>query len=218
MVATKRNPVEHEVIAPIADRWSPRAFSPQPVEREKLLSVLEAARWAASSYNEQPWRFIVAAKDDPAEFSRVLSCFREGNQGWAKSAPVVMLVLAKKTFSGGSKPGSNANKHALYDTGAAVAQLSLQATALDLRVHQMAGILPDVSREVFDVPEDFEVVAGIALGYVGELSQLPEDLQAKEQGERKRKPLTEFVFGGAFGQAAALVGARGGHHNPQDDV
>ena len=210
MVAEKRNPVEHEVIVPIAERWSPRAFSSKPVEREKLLSVLEAARWAASSYNEQPWRFIVATKNDPGkggstEFKQVLTCFREGNSSWAGAAPVIMLVLAKKTFSGGSKPGSNANKHALYDTGAAVAQLSLQATALGLRVHQMAGILPDKARETFNIPEDFEVVAGLALGYAGDPAQLPKDLQAKERGERTRKPLSDFVFAGAFGRSAELL-------------
>ncbi len=200
----KRNPVEHEVIAPVAGRWSPRAFSAEPVEREKLLSLLEAARWAASSFNEQPWRFVVALKDDPAEFEKVLSCFKEGNQSWAKNAPVVMLVLSKKTFSR-SKGGDNHNRHALYDTGAAVAQLSLQATALDLCVHQMAGILPDRARAVFGVPDEFEVTAGLALGYLGDPAQLPEDLQAKERGERSRKPLSELVFSGAFGRRADVL-------------
>ena len=200
MVATPKNPVEHEVITPIAERWSPRAFAPKPVEREKLLSVLEAARWAASSFNEQPWRFIVGTQGTP-EYEKVLSCFREGNQSWAKHAPVIMLVVTKKTFSN----TGGANKHALYDAGQAVAQLSLQATALDLHTHQMAGILPDKAREVFAIPEDFEAVTGLALGYVGDASHLPEDLQARERGERKRKPLREMVFSGEFGKSAGML-------------
>ena len=198
-----RNPVEHDVIEPIAKRWSPRAFADKPVETEKLLSVLEAARWAASSYNEQPWRFILATRDEPEAFEQLLSCLREGNQGWAKGAPVLLLGLAKKTFSntGGE------NRHAQHDLGQAVAQLTLQAAALDLYVHQMAGILPDKAEEVFEVPDEFEVVSGIALGYVGNPESLPEDLQAKEgQGRgRTRKPLSDLVFEGRFGQEADAV-------------
>ena len=196
-----RNPVEHEVIEPIAKRWSPRAFADRPVEKEKLLSVLEAARWAASSYNEQPWRFIVATRDEPEAFEKLLSCLREGNQGWAKGAPVLLLGLVKKTFSN----SGGDNRHARHDLGQAVAQLTLQAVALDLYVHQMAGILPDKAQEVFEVPDEFEVVSGIALGYVGDPETLPEDLQARERGERSRKPLGDLVFEGTFGQEAEIV-------------
>lgn len=214
MAAAPRNKGEHRVIGPIAARWSPRAFSSRPVEREKLLSVLEAARWAASSFNEQPWRFIVATRSGPAAFEKVLGCFKESNRSWAAGAPVIMLVLAKKTFSntGGT------NRHALYDAGQAVAQLSLQAVALELYVHQMAGILPDKAREVFKIPDDFEIVVGLALGYLSNVSQLPEDLQAKERRERKRKALSDLVFSGEFGQSAELVGARGGHQDPEHEV
>lgn len=214
MAAEPRNRVEHHVIAPIAARWSPRAFSSRLVEREKLLSVLEAARWAASSFNEQPWRFIVAARSDPAAFEKVLACLKESNRSWAADAPVIMLVLAKKTFSN----TGGVNKHRLYDAGQAVAQLSLQAVASELYVHQMAGILPDKARQVFAVPDDFEIVVGLALGYLGDDSQLPEDLRAKERRERKRKALSDLVFSGEFGQSAELVGARGGHHDPEHEV
>lgn len=198
-----RNPVQREVLEPIAKRWSPRAFADKPVQQEKLLSLFEAARWAASSYNEQPWRFILATKGEPEAFDKVLSCLREGNQGWAKDAPVLMLTLVKKTFSntGGE------NRHARHDLGQAVAHLALQAAALDLYIHQMAGILPDRAREVFEVPDEFEVVSSIALGYVGEPESLPEDLRAKEgQGRgRTRKPLSDLVFEDSFGQGADIV-------------
>ena len=198
-----QNQVEHEVLELIIKRWSPRAFADKSVEREKLLSVFEAARWAASSYNEQPWRFILATKDEPEAFDKVLSCLREGNQSWAKGAPVLLLTLVKKTFSntGGE------NRHAQHDLGQAVAQLTLQAVALDLYIHQMAGILPDKAKEVFEVPDEYDVVSGIALGYLGSPESLPEDLQAKEgQGRgRTRKPLGDFVFEDRFGQEAAAV-------------
>ena len=198
-----RNPVEHDVLEPIAKRWSPRAFADKPVEKEKLLRVLEAARWAASSYNEQPWRFILATQGEPEAFDKVLGCLREGNQNWAKSAPVLLLTLVKKTLSntGGE------NRHARHDLGQAVAHLALQAAALDLYIHQMAGILPDKAREVFEVPDEFEVVSGIALGYVGNPESLPEDLQAKEgQGRgRTRKPLSDLVFEDTFGRGADAV-------------
>ena len=195
------NPVTHDVIDPIKNRWSPRAFSDKPVETAKLLSVLEAARWAASSFNEQPWRFVVATREKSDEYERLLGVIKEKNQTWAKLAPVLMLVLAKKTFSN----SGGENRHALHDVGQAVATLSLQAAALELYVHQMAGILPNKAREVFGVPDDMEVVSALALGYLGDVEQLPEDLQAKERRERSRKPLTELMFTGRFGQAEALV-------------
>jgi len=195
------NPVNHNVIEPVKKRWSPRAFSNKAVEESKLLSVLEAARWSASSFNEQPWRFMVATQENADEFERLLSVIKEKNQTWAKLAPVLMLVLAKKTFSN----SGGENRHALHDAGQAVATLSLQAAALELYVHQMAGILPDKAKEVFSVPDDMEIVSALALGYLGNVEQLPEDLQVKEGRERSRKPLSKLVFTGQFGQAATLV-------------
>lgn len=195
------NPVDHDVIEAIEKRWSPRTFSSKAVEKAKLLSLLEAARWAASSFNEQPWRFIVATKENPKAFEQVLSTIKEKNQSWAKLAPVLMLVLAKKTFSN----SGGGNRHALHDAGQAVATLSLQAAALDLYVHQMAGISADKARKVFAVPDDFEIVSALALGYLGDVEQLPEDLQAKEQRKRSRKALKELVFEGVFGNSAAVT-------------
>jgi nitroreductase len=182
-------------------RWSPRAFSDRRVEPDTLRSLLEAARWAPSSYNEQPWSFIVATKDDPVEFDRLLSCLVEGNIQWAQRAPVLMAPVARLTFEDDGKP----NRHAFHDVGLAVANLIVQATALGLVVHQMAGILPDRVRQLYGVPEQYEPVAGIALGYPGDPQSLPEGLRKRELAPRERKPLTEFVFSGRWGRISPLV-------------
>jgi len=189
----------HEVIS---HRWSPRAFDSRPVEREKLRSLFEAARWAASSYNAQPWYFIVGTKDEPENYKRVLDSFVEFNQGWAKSAPVVALsVAAHKMPHDGST-----NRHAFHDVGQAAANLALQATALGLQVHQMAGIIPDKARELFGIPADYEAVAGFAIGYPGDPMTLPEGrLRDNETGARQRKPASDFVFTGKWGQKSPIV-------------
>jgi nitroreductase len=182
-------------------RWSPRAFADRPVEPEKLLSLWEAARWAASTANQQPWYFIVATKADGAEYARLLSCLRENNQQWASRAPVLMVSVAKLAFDANGQP----NRHAFHDVGLAVANLILQATALGLGVHQMAGIYPDRVRELYGVPDGFEPVAGIVLGYPGDPAALPEDLRQRELAPRVRKSLESFVFQSAWGQTAPLV-------------
>ncbi|MGB0036570.1 MAG: nitroreductase family protein [Candidatus Acidiferrales bacterium] len=182
------------------DRWSPRAFEDRPVEPEKLCALFEAARWAASSYNAQPWHFIVAAKDDPQNYQRVLDTFVEFNQAWAKNAPVLVLSVARLKF----EHNKETNRHAFHDVGQAAANLALQASALGLQVHQMAGILPDKAREIFGIPEGFEAVAGIVIGYPGEPASLPEALRERELGARKRKTLESFVFKGKWGQPASI--------------
>jgi len=182
-------------------RWSPRAFSDRRVDSAVMRSLLEAARWAPSSYNEQPWSFIVATKDAPAEFARLLSCLVEGNIKWAQHAPVLMVSVARLTFEDDGKP----NRHAFHDVGLAVANLIVQATALGLVVHQMAGIFPEKIRELYGIPEGYEAVAGIALGYPGDPQSLPEELRKRELPPRERKPLTEFVFSGGWGQTSPIV-------------
>jgi nitroreductase len=193
-----------ETSAPIHDlirhRWSPRAFDPRPVEPEKLRSLFEAARWAASSYNGQPWYFIVGTKDDPENYNRVLATFVEFNQGWAKQAPVLALSVAKLTFDDG-KP----NRHAFHDVGQAAANLNTQAEALGLSVHQMAGIDPEKARTLFGIPADYEAVAGMALGYAGDPASLPDELRKRELAPRQRKPLDSFVFTGQWGKSSPLV-------------
>jgi nitroreductase len=176
-------------------RWSPRAFADRPVEREKLLSLFEAARWAPSSSNEQPWHYIVATKDDPEEFARLLGCLVEGNHRWAKGAPVLMLSVASTAFARNGKP----NKHAFHDVGQAVANLTVQATSLGLFVHQMAGFVPEKARETYSIPENMEPVAALALGYLGDPNTLPDELRQRELTLSARKPIGEFVFRGAWG-------------------
>jgi len=182
-------------------RWSPRAFSDRRIEPDTLRSLLEAARWAPSSFNEQPWSFIVATKDDQAEHARLLSCLVEGNIQWAQRAPVLMVSVARLSF----EKDRTLNRHAFHDVGQAVAGLSVQATALGLAVHQMAGFHPDKVRELYGVPESFEPVAAIALGYPGDPESLPEKLKQREVAPRERKPLPEFVFSGRWGQASPWV-------------
>jgi nitroreductase len=193
------------VAAPINDllshRWSPRAFADRAVEPEKLRSLFEAARWAASSYNAQPWAFLVATKDDPENYKRVLETFVEFNQGWAKNAPVLALSVAAHKFPHNGEP----NRHAFHDVGQAAANLALEATSLGLQVHQMAGIDPEKARKTFGVPETHEVVAGMALGYPGDTASLPEHLQKGEKAPRERRPASSFVFTGQWGKTSPIV-------------
>jgi nitroreductase len=185
----------------LSKRWSPLAFSEKSVEPEKLRSVLEAARWAASSYNEQPWSFIVATSDNQAEFHRLLGCLAEGNQEWAHTAPVLMLSVAKLQF----ERNGVENRHAFHDVGAAAAQLAIQATALGLFIHQMAGFDVALSRSLYNIPEGYEPVAAIALGYLGDPQTLSEKLSQRTLAPRTRKPLENFVFSGRWNQTSAVV-------------
>ena len=182
-------------------RWSPRAFSDRPVEADKLRSLLEAARWAPSSSNEQPWRFIVATKDDATEHGRLVGCLMEGNVPWAQRAPVLMVTVARLSFEEDGTP----NRHAFHDVGQAVANLTMQATALGLFVHQMAGFYPDKVRELYGIPKEFEPVAALALGYPGDPESLPEKYRSRESAMRARKPLTDLVFSGQWGRTSPLL-------------
>src|SRR2546421_746605 len=182
-------------------RWSPRAFSERMVETEKLKSLFEAVRWAPSSFNEQPWSFIVATKQKQEEHARLLSCLVEKNQQWARLAPVLMVSIAKLNFEKTGKP----NRHAFHDVGLAMGSLLVEATALGLVVHQMAGFSVDKVREVYQVPEGFEPVAAIAIGYPAEPEVLPETFREQETGPRKRRPISSFVFEGKWGEVSPLT-------------
>ena len=196
-VAETRQPI-HDLLR---RRWSPYAFAERSVEPEKLLSLLEAARWAPSSFNEQPWAFIVATKDNSQEFERLLSCLVEGNQEWARHVPVLMLSVAKLNFDRGGKP----NRHAFHDVGLAAENLVIQAMAHGLYVHQMAGILPERARELYSIPEGWDAVAGIAVGYLGDSPSRPDKFRQRDLAPRSRKPLEQFVFTGRWGSAARLA-------------
>jgi nitroreductase len=190
------------VLPIVRQRWSPRAFSQRSVEPEKLLSCLEAARWTPSSSNQQPWSFIVARKEEPAEFQKMLACLRDGNIAWAQHAPVLMVTVGQREFDSG-RP----NNHMRYDVGQAAAFFSLQATELGLYVHQMAGIYPDKIRESYQIPETHEPITALALGYLGDPDDLSEQYRERELAPRTRKLLHEFVFAEDWGQPAPLVAA-----------
>ncbi len=190
----KKAVVDHPVHDLIAQRWSPYSFSNRPVDANDLLSLFEAARWAPSSYNEQPWRFLVATQDDPKEFERLLSCLVEPNQAWAKHAPVLVLGMVSLKFARNGRP----NLAAHHDLGLAVSNLSLEATARGLAVHQMIGILPDKAREVFAIPVDHEALTAFAIGYPGPLEG---EMGQRDQSPRSRRPVNEFLFMGGFGRS-----------------
>jgi nitroreductase len=181
----------------LTQRWSPRAFSEQAVGRDQLHVLLEAARWAPSSSNEQPWRFIVATKEAPEDYDRLLACLLEGNRKWAHRAPVLILSVARMDFEEDSRP----NRHAFHDVGVATENLLLQVSALGLVAHPMAGFDIEKARDDLRIPSGYEPVAMIAVGYPGELSVLPDYLQQRELKPRERKPLTEIAFSGQWGRS-----------------
>jgi nitroreductase len=183
---------------PILRRWSPRAFTDRPVSASDMKKLFEAARWAASSFNEQPWRFIVGRKGDPT-YDKIFQSLVPLNQAWANNAPVLMLSVGKKAFTQNGSP----NHYALHDTGAATANLALQATTLGFHTHSMGGFDRDKIRAALEIPKDYGIGAVTAIGYLGDVDALPDSLKAAETSARNRKPLSEFVFS-EWGKAARL--------------
>ncbi len=192
---------DHPILDILADRWSPRAWQDRPVEDESLRSVFEAARWAPSSMNEQPWRFLVARRHFDASWPDLLASLHPGNQAWAKRAPVLALGLCRTRFLRNDRT----NAHARHDLGLATATLTAQATALGLHVHPMGGILPDEARLRFAIPEDFDVVTGLAIGYLGDPRTLPEKFRGSETESRTRRPLSETLFTGRWGTPSPIL-------------
>lgn len=201
MNAPKQATPDHPIHELIARRWSPYAFADRPVSDDDLRSLFEAARWSASSYNEQPWNYIVATKAEPEAFDRLLSCLVEGNQAWAAVAPVLALGCANLRFTHNGKP----NAAATHDLGLASASLTLEATARGLFVHQMIGILPDRAREIYRIPEGVQPLTGLAIGYAADPNGLTEKFRERDLTPRGRKPIAEFVFGGEWGAASNLT-------------
>ncbi len=181
-------------------RWSPRAYADKVIEPQKLVSLFEAARWAPSSYNAQPWSFVYAEKKNTAEFERILSCLADMNQTWARSAPIIAIACARTEFERNGKP----NRHALYDVGQAVAHMTFQATAMELFIHQMAGFDVEKARAELKVPTGFEPVAALTIGYLGSPDQLPEQLKNIETMTRSRKSAYEFIFVGEWAKKPSL--------------
>jgi nitroreductase len=185
----------------IRHRWSPRAFADTPVQPEVLRSLFEAARWAPSSNNEQPWAYIVATKDDAENYARMLGVLVQFNASWAGNAPVLALSVAHLKTQRDDKP----NRVALHDVGSASAQLTMEASARGLQVHQMAGFDASKARQAFAIPPDWEPVAAMAIGYPGHPDSLPEKLRDRELAPRMRKPLEQFVMTGTWGHTAPFI-------------
>jgi len=194
-------PVEFPVNDLIKNRWSPRAFSDKPVPPEVLRSLFEAARWAPSSNNEQPWAYLVATKDNQENFEKSLGALVEFNANWARKAPVLAIAVVELAFAKNNAP----NRNAQYDVGAASLQLSIEATARGLVVHQMAGFDPETAKEAYNIPQGWEPIAAMAIGYPGDASSLPEPYQTREKAPRTRKPIREFVMSGQWGHTAEFV-------------
>jgi len=192
---------DHPVHELIRNRWSPRSFSDKPVEPAVLASLFEAARWAASSYNDQPWAYLVAAKDDPENFRKMLDVLVEFNAKWAKNAPVLAISVARRNFGHNGTP----NPVAVHDVGAANAQLTAEATSRGLLVHQMAGFSHDKARQTFGIPYGWDPVSAIAIGYPGDPQTLTEDFRKSELAPRTRKPIREFVMSGSWGHTAPFA-------------
>ncbi len=184
----------------IAARRSPRAFDSRLVDPQIVVGLLEAARWAASARNSQPWTFLVATRDDPEAHARMLACINERNQRWAGSAPVLMITVAALNH-----PDGRPNRFAWHDVGLAVGNLSIQATACGLRLRQMGGFNAELARETYAIPATYEPVTALAIGYPAEPDILPDDLRERELAPRLRKPLDEMVFGGTWGQKSSLL-------------
>ena len=194
-MSLKQAKPDHPIHELLAARWSPYAFADRDVPEADLVSLFEAARWAPSSYNEQPWSYVVATRREPEEFKKLLSCLVEGNQAWAKDVAVLALGIVSHEFARNGKP----NRAAVHDLGLAAGNLLIEATARGLTVHQMIGIVPERAKELYAIPDGHEAWTGIAIGYAGDPNSLPEALKPRDLAPRVRKPLAEFVFAGRWG-------------------
>jgi nitroreductase len=182
-------PTDHHIHGLISSRWSPRALDPdRPVEREKLESILEAARWAPSCFNDQPWNFLVFTAENPDALEKARECLSEGN-AWARKAPVLIFSVTRKNFTYNGKP----NRFAEHDQGMASVLAALEAVNRGLGFHQMAGFSRKKLAEHFPIPEDHEVMAAVAVGYPGKIADLPPDKRESETAPRERRPQTAFV-------------------------
>jgi nitroreductase len=188
-MVTRNANADYPISELIAKRWSARAFSTRPVEKSKLLSVLEAARWAPSSRNEQPWRYIVFTNDNPEMLQKAQSVLKEIND-YAKRAPILICAITKKTYSENGSP----NRLHFHDLGAANENMFLEAFNQSLIMHEMGGFDVEKAREIFNLPEDYEVGIMIAIGYQDTYHVLPDRLREKAFAPRVRKPLSEIVF------------------------
>lgn len=186
----KKAIAEHPIHELIENRWSPYRFTSRAVSSNDLHSLFEAARWAPSSYNEQPWRFVLATKEQPEEFERVLSCLLEANQAWAQHAYALVLASARLTHERNGKE----NKAAIHDLGAAVSYLSLEAASRGIAVHQIIGIEPDKAQQLYNIPDDYQTLTAFAIGYADLSAETEGTYAERDNTARARKKIPEFVF------------------------
>jgi nitroreductase len=197
-LADAKYPIENA----LRRRCSSLAFAERPVEVEKLQQLFEAARWAPSSYNEQPWSFLLTTKNESLpDYEGLLSCVTGNNRDWAQRAPVLVLSVAKRHFDAGAK----VNHYSIHDVGLATENLTIQATAVGLFIHLMAGFDASKARKLFSIPDTHEPVCVIAIGYFGSLEALSPELQRRELAPRRRRPFKEFVFSGQWGRPSELI-------------
>ena len=190
----------HPIEPLLLERWSPRAFDSSAVDRKDLASIFEAARWAPSAFNVQPWRFIYALRDD-ADWQRLLGLLIPFNASWVKNAGALIFICSDTlAVTKPSRPPELSHSHS-FDAGAAWALMALQATSLGYRAHGMTGLLFDECRSELEIPDRFRLEAAVAVGKQGDRSLLPEELRAREVPS-ERRPLSELVFHGRFGQLA----------------
>lgn len=185
---SKKPKTEHKISSLIAKRWSARSFKTEALAEDEISTVLAAASWAASSMNEQPWRYLVA-ENGSESFDKMIDCLMDGNQPWAKNAPLMILSLAKKNF----ERNNTENRHAMHDVGAANTSLLLQAAELDIFGHMMGGFHYDKTLETFDIDgSEYEIACFIALGHLDKPEALEEPFKSRETASRTRKPLSEI--------------------------
>ena len=188
---------EQPIHSIISDRWSSRAYDPdQLVSQESFLSLMEAARWSPSCMGEQPWQFISFHKKDATSWTQALNCLSVGNQNWAMDASILILACARQSFSNNEKP----NRWNQYDTGAACENICLQATSLGLVAHQMGGFDVEKSRQLFQIPGQYDLMSFIAIGYPLAEEKISAEALVKEKEARKRKPLREIFYTNQWGK------------------
>jgi nitroreductase len=198
MQMNKPATTQEPILDVIANRWSGRAYdAKKPVTQQQIISMLEAARWAPSCFGDEPWRFIVWDKNkDAAAWKKAFECLVPGNQAWADNAPVLLLICADTLFTHNQKP----NRWGAYDTGAAAVSLCLQATSMGLMTHQMGGFDGEKTRETFNIPEQFQMMSMLAVGYAADVDSLTDELKERELAPRKRKALSELFYEGVWNQ------------------
>lgn len=180
----------------ISSRFSPMKFvAEQEITQHEWESIVEAGRWAPSAFNEQPWRFVWASRQEPEQFAKLISLLSEYNQEWACDAQILMVVIASEKLARNGKP----NTHAWYDTGMSVAQMVVQALSYGIQAHQMGGFDSDKAREFLSIPEGYQPIAVVAFGYPDNLKNVLPQFKERAEADRTRKAVGDFCFQGSFG-------------------